>query len=261
MLTKQPHRTLLILLALVLVLTACSSPARATLTPTLPPPTNTDLPSPIPTNTAKPTSTPRPTSTPDVIATEMYDKVFSTVARFKDEGLIPSTNGRYKIMEDFDEQLAKIGWLQYIYFPGPVKHFVFSANLEWQTAVDTTDTSGCGIVFGVNDQGKYHEYYGVVLDKSRIYFTSGKSGYYYEVGKTRGTGRLEFGNPAKAELTLLVYDNQAYVYVDNNFIGEYSLAKDKELRGKFGYGIISGTNKDYGTQCRIDNARMWQLTE
>ncbi len=130
---------------------------------------------------------------------------------------------------------------------------------NWRTAMDTSDTSGCGVVFGLVEKTNNNEYYGVVLDKSRVFFSIAKSGYYYELGKTRGTGRLDFGNPAEAELTLLVYDNQAYVYVDNNFIGEYTLSNDKELRGKFGFGVISGTNRDYGTWCEVTNPRIWEL--
>jgi len=178
---------------------------------------------------------------------------------FKDEGLIPSTDGKYMILDSVNESFAQIGYLQYWYYDFDVEHFVFNADVQWRTAIDTSDTSGCGIVFGVQEKGNNNEYYGVVLDKSRIYFTITKSGYYYELGKTRGTGRLDFGNPAEAKLTVLVYDNHAYVYVDDNFIGEYTLSQDKELRGKFGYGVISGTNKDYGTRCIISNARMWDL--
>jgi hypothetical protein len=261
MLTKHLHQTLLVLLALVLAIMACSSLTRVTATPTVPPLTDTPLPSPTPTNTAKPTLTPRPSKTPDVVATEMYDKIFSIVQKFNEEGLIPSTKGMYDILPDYEEEFAQIGWLQFMYHPGLVKHFVFNADVNWQTAIETTDISGCGIVFGVEEQGNNYEYYGVVLDKSRIYFSIARSGYYRELGKTRGTGRLDFGNPAKAELTLLVYDNHAFVYVDDNFIGEYTLSESKELRGNFGYGIISGTNKDYGTRCQIRNARMWQLTQ
>jgi len=254
---KLPNRFLCALLSLLITTLACSTIVPVTPTPTVPPPT--DTPPPTPTLTPKPTSTRRPTSTPNVIATEMYDHLFSFVQMFNDEGIIPSTKGGYRILEDFDEQMAQIGWLRYWYYDFQEEHFVFNADVSWQTAVDTTDTSGCGIVFGVVEKEKNNEYYGVVLDQSRVYFTIARSGHYSELGKTRGTGRLNFGNPAKAELTLAVYDNKAYVYVDNGFVGEYTLSESKELKGKFGYGIISGTNKDYGTKCRITNARMWEL--
>jgi hypothetical protein len=256
---KQPNRFLCALLLLVIATVACSTTAPAMPTPTVPPPTDTPSPIPSPTLTPKPTATRRPTSTPNVTATAIYDHLFSSVQMFTDEGFIPSTKGGYRVLEDFDEQMAQIGWLRYLYYDFLEKNFVFTADVSWQTAVDTTDTSGCGIVFGVVEKEKNNEYYGVVLDKSRIYFISAKSGYYSELGKSRGTGRLNFGNPAEAELTLLVVDNKAYVYVDDAFIGEYTLSESKELRGKFGYGIISGTNKDYGTKCRIANARLWEL--
>jgi len=257
-------RVVLSFLTIVLASLACSFGAPPEPTLTLEP-TATDTPEPTatsePTFTPEPTSTPRPTATPNFVATEMYNDLFSTVQMFNDDGLIPSTDGKYKILKDYEEQFAQIGWLHYTYFPGPVKHFVFNADIRWETAIDTRDKSGCGIVFGVVEKGENNEYYGVVLDRSRIYFTIARSGYYHELGKTRGTGLLDFGNPAEAELTLLVYDNHAYVYVDDNFIGEYTLSESKELQGRFGYGIISGTNKDYGTRCQITNARMWHLTQ
>ncbi len=249
----------IILTVIVLTFSTLACGLGASATPTAPPATNTSTPAPTSTSTPKPTATRRPTSTPDVKVTEVYNDLFTKVQMFKDEGLIPSTDGKYMILDSVNESFAQIGYLQYWYYDFDVEHFVFNADVQWRTAIDTSDTSGCGIVFGVQEKGNNNEYYGVVLDKSRIYFTITKSGYYYELGKTRGTGRLDFGNPAEAKLTVLVYDNHAYVYVDDNFIGEYTLSQDKELRGKFGYGVISGTNKDYGTRCIISNARMWDL--
>ena len=261
MIINHSKRILCVLIALLLVSLACAflAPAAPTpvQTPTVPPATNT--PPPTPTKTVRPTSTSRPTATPDVLATEIYDNLFLQVQKFKDEGIIPSTSGNYIELDDFREEFAQIGWLQYWYFDFELEHFVFNSDVKWSTAMETSDTSGCGIVFGVQEGGTYNDYYGVVLDKSRIYFTITKSKYYYELGKTMGTGRLDFGNPAEAEFTLLVFDNRAFVYVDDEFIGEYTLSKDRDVRGKFGFGIISGTNRDYGTRCEILNPRIWEL--
>lgn len=248
-------------LALLLASMACATAAPEAPTPT-PAPTKvpaTNTPQPTPTKTVRPTSTPKPTFTPDVVATEIYDNLFSHVLMFEDEGLISSSDGGYIELDDFREEFAQIGWLRYWYFDDEFDQFVFNADIKWSTAMETSDTSGCGIVFGVQEGGTYNDYYGVVLDKSRIYFTITKSKYYYELGKTRGTGRLDFGNPAEAEFTLLVSDDRAFVYVNDEFIGEYTLSKDRDTSGKFGYGIISGTNRDYGTRCEIRNARLWDL--
>jgi hypothetical protein len=258
---KLDHKVLVlfVMIALITSTLACGLSAPVTPTPTMAPPTGTSSPMPTATATVRPTRTPLPTNTPNATVTAIYNNFFSKVQTFKDEGLIPSTDGEYMLVDGFNDRFAQIGWLRYQYFDFEVEQFVFNADISWRTAVDTSDTSGCGIVFGVQEKGDNNEYYGVVLDKSRIYFTIARSGYYYELGKTRGTGRLDYGNPAEAEFTILVYDNHAYVYVDDNFVGEYTLSQDKELRGKFGYGIISGTNKDYGTKCMITNARMWDL--
>ncbi len=261
MLNLFPRHFVYVVLVLSLLLTTgCATALTATPTPTVPPATNTPLPSPTPTQTARPTSTPRPTNTPDIIATQNYDDLFSQVQLFKDEGLIPSTSGEYIELDTFSKNIAKIGWLQYWFFDDvEVEHFIFTAHAKWRTAIDTSDVSGCGIVFAVEEKENNNEYYGVVFDKSRIYFSIAKSGYYYELGKTRGTGLLNFGNPADADVTILVYDNHAYIYVDDEFIGEYTLSESKQLRGYFGFGLISGTNKDYGTNCHITNSRIWSL--
>ena len=214
-----------------------------------------DTPAPEPTETMRPTWTPKPTATPDAAATQAYDELFAQVQKFYSEGLIPTTNGEYRTVVDFKDEFSQIGWLNSTYLDFEVKHFVFMGHVKWSTAADTSDNSGCGVVFAVQ---KDNHKYGTILDKSRIYFTS-VDDYYRELGKTRGTGRLDLGNPAEVDFTLLVFETHAYVYVDNVFIGEYSLSKDKPLRGRFGYGIISGTNKDYGTRCEITNARIWEI--
>ena len=223
--------------------------------------TNTPTLTITPKPTAVPSKTPRPTSTPNIAQTQSYEDIFSQVQKFVDEGLLPDTKGKFRKLDDFDQSVAKIGWLQYWYFGFKVENFILKAHVEWRTATETLDTSGCGIVFALQKKSKNDDYYGVIIDKSRVEFTTTENGYYYKVAKTRGTGVLHFGNPATANLTLLVYDSKAYVYVDDEFIGEYTLAKSKDLNGRFGYGIISGTNHNYGTHCKITDARMWELSK
>ncbi len=255
---KNQKRSYAILSVGLLFVLACSlftvepEPAAETAAPVVESP---------PTKTVRPTSTPRPEATPNVVETQSYDDIFSDVQKFKDEGLIPSTDGEYTVLDDFSETFAQRGYLTWWSFDFDVTHFVYKAHVEWSTAGVTNDTSGCGIVFAVNQNGENYSYYGVVLDKNRIFFSTTYGGYYYDMGKSRGTGKVSFGNPAEADFTLVVYDYKANVYVDGDFIGEYTLSKDRELQGQFGYGIISGTNKDYGTKCVITNSRLWELSE
>lgn len=246
-----------ILVALLVVGLGCG--AVAGLAPTEEP-TATPVPTdtPIPTATSRPTSTPKPTATPDVAATERYDDLFSQVEKFKEEGHIPTTKGVYVELPEYHKEWAQREWAtREWYYDYETENFVLTAKMKWSTADVTSRISGCGVAFATQEDGRG---YAVYLDKARIYFTYNDLKYYYELGKTRGTGRVEFPNPAQAKFSLAVYGTSAYVYVDDQFIGEYSLSKDKPLKGYFGYGLISGTNKDYGTRCDIEDPRMWKLT-
>ena len=78
-----------------------------------------------------------------------------------------------------------------------------------------------------------------------------------EVGKTRGTGRVNFGNPAEADLVLIVKGTYAYVLVDDKVAGEYTLSADSVMEGDVALTILSGTNKDYGTRCEMTNILFW----
>jgi hypothetical protein len=225
--------------------------------PTAPVAEDTHTPAPEPTETMRPTWTPKPTITPDIAATQAYDELFGKVQQFANEGLIPTTEGKYIEVEDYRKDFAQIGWLNPTFLDFQVENFVYVGHVRWSTATSTSDVSGCGIIFAGQSDGRM---YGTALDKSRIYFTSTDANYYYELGKTRGTGLLDLGNPAEVDLTVLVFENQTYVYVDNRFIGLYTLSRDKPLRGTFGYGIISGTNRDYGTRCEITNSRIWEIS-
>jgi hypothetical protein len=246
---------IIVVILLFNLMSACSQASPST-------PTATATPVPAtPTKTVKPTPTPRPTRTPNVTETQNYADIFSDVQKYKEEGIIPSTDGEYSVLDDYTDWIAKRGFLHYRWLDVTAMDFVYKAHVKWSTAGETYDTSGCGIVFAVQPNGDHHDHYGVVLDKSRVYFSSSHGGYYDDLGKTRGTGRLNFGNPAEADLTLVVYDYKAFVYVDGKFVGEYTLSKDQELSGKFGYGIISGTNHDYGTRCEIKNSRIWKLNQ
>jgi len=77
------------------------------------------------------------------------------------------------------------------------------------------------------------------------------------LGKTSGTGKVSLSDPFEVDFTVIAYQNYAYVLVDGELIGEYTLSKDKSMKGGLGYGIISGTNKDYGTSCEATDASVW----
>ena len=49
----------------------------------------------------------------------------------------------------------------------------------------------------------------------------------------------------------------AYVLVDGEVVGEYTLSQSRNLRGDLAFTVLAGTNKDYGTRCEMTDIHMW----
>ena len=244
------------LLILLLVLSACSSFA-----PPAPTPTNTPKPTftttTTPTITPRSTSTPRPTATPNLAATQKYADFNNEVQSYFDSGYLASRDGAIKEIDDFADDWAQIGWYQWYPMGHEVSDFSLSAHFKWMSASKNADESGCGFAFAIQpDSG----HYAVFLDKSKVIFLDADSSYgnyARSVGRTTGSGRVKFDNPAEADFTLIVNGISAYVLVNNELIGRYTLSKSRILRGDVGLTILSGTNKDYGTHCEMTNIHLF----
>lgn len=179
------------------------------------------------------------------------------LGELQDKGYISSTAGTFYTLEDYSEESAKLNWYSPTVYLDDVENFVFSGHLNWATASATHDDSGCGVVFGLSSDGA--DQYAAFLTDSRIYFmrsTAAMGNYAAEVGKTKGTGRVNFANPAEADFALAVNGKSAYVYVNQQFIGQYTLSNDQFTRGSFGLALLSGTNKDFGTRCEMKNLEL-----
>jgi hypothetical protein len=220
-----------------------------------PEPTNTSI--PTPTSSPIPTATPRPTRTPDAAATQKYDGAYAQIQRLHQDGYLPSLDGRYTSLYDYELQEAKLGYYAWSPTIKPISDFVAGAHFKWATAIEQPDEAGCGFVFRLQEND---DHYAVFLDSQRVImrYSIGESGN--RAGITTGTGRVEFGNPAEADFFVAVLGNSAYVYVDDNFIGSYTLKEGIPPRGGLAYAVRSGTNKDFGTKCEITDAWLWQFT-
>ena len=122
-------------------------------------------------------------------------------------------------------------------------------------SVNYPQYSGCGFVFRQKENG---DAYTAMVIKDRVLMTSCRNGRCYEVGKTHGTGKLGFPEQFEADVELIVMDLNATVLVDGQSVGEYSLSQDFLTDpGYFGFSIVSGTNRDFGTRCDFSNSGMW----
>lgn len=248
-----------ILLLLFMVQLACAMGAAE------PPPTSTPQPTATQTLTSTvtptPSNTPRPTRTPNLAATARAEEINAEAKKYFDMGLLASANGSFIEYEDFSRDWAQLGWYRWVTLDDRAKDFFLSAHFKWSSAYRNADTSGCGFVFAIQDNG---DHYAVFLDRTRILFLNADSASSYSsrVGLTRGTGRVSFENnpadqPLEADFTIIVKDAYTYVLVDGETVGEYTLAQSKLLNGNLGLTILSGTNKDFGTRCEMTDIHAW----
>jgi len=172
-------------------------------------------------------------------------------------GYLASTDGTIKEIDNFADDWAQIGWYQWYPLSHEVSDFSLSAHFKWMSASKNADESGCGFTFAIQPD---YGHYAVFLDRSKVIFLDADSSYgsyARSVGRTRGPGRVKFDNPAEADFTLIVNGISAYVLVDNEFVGQYTLSKSRILRGDVGLTVLSGTNKDYGTRCEMTHVHMF----
>jgi hypothetical protein len=203
------------------------------------------------------TRTPRPSPTANLAATQQIEEWTSEVQTYFDAGYLKTTEGAFRKLDDFSIEWAQLGWYDWRPLVHTARDFFMSAHLKWSSAYRSADISGCGFVFAIQPDG---DQYAVFLDRSKVLFVQSDD-YYYPIGTTRGTGQVKFDNPydhpVEADLTLIVEDAYAYVLVDSQVVGEYTLSQSKNLRGNLGLALLSGTNKDFGTRCEMTNLHAW----
>ncbi len=234
------------------------------LAPAEPTPTNTSTPSPTatvtltPTVTATATITPRPTRTPNLAATQKADEILAEAKEYVEYGYLSSATGDFEEYDDFREEWAQLGWYRRFQFNEHAHNFFMSAHVKWSSAYRSADISGCGFVFAAQENG---DHYAVFLDRTQVLmlYADPVAGFSRRVNVTSGTGRVKFDNPfdkpAEADFTLIVNDIYAYVLVDGEMIGKYTLSRSKDLDGNLGLTLLSGTNKDFGTRCEMTDIR------
>ena len=239
---------------IILVSLACGT-AQPTQAPTnTPEPTATET--VVPTSTPRPSPTPRPTRTPNLAATERVEELNAEVQAYFEKGYLSTTDGRFRELDDFSYDWAQLGWYRPFPLRDSASDFLLSGHFKWNSAFKNSDISGCGFLFGVQPN---NDHYAVFLDRLKVLFliTDNALGFSKPVSPTRGTGIVKFDYPAEADFTLIVKDAYAYVLVDGEVVGEYTLAQSRAATGGLGLTVLSGTNKDYGTRCEMTNLHLW----
>ena len=242
----------------MLVSLACSTSAAAPTSTSTPKPTATIT--STPTKTPRPTVTPRPTRTPNLAATKRTELSNAETQKYFDLGYLTTTEGIVKEFDDSTEEWAQLDYYQPSALLTKASDFYVSAHFKWMSAYRNASESGCGIIFSANEAG---DHYAVFLDRAKVIFLDNSRSAHYSlpVKTTRGTGIVKFDNPfdkpAEADFTLIVNKAYAYVLVDGEVMGEYTLAQSRVLDGFIGLALLSGTNKDFGTRCEMTDLHAW----
>lgn len=240
---------------------AIASQATPTATRT-PPPTNT------PTLTPTPTKTPIPTKTPDLAATQQYEEFTGLVQNFYDTGKIASTDGTYKRLGDFSQQIAMSYGYEWLKTGENIKEFIIRANFEWEVA-NQKNNSGCGFVFRqISDD----HYYMVVLDAVNgvLLFSTklglnefGRQATFHDLVRAIQKASLpDMGNnPYQAEVTIIVAGSELLMFVNGDFYSEHRLQNDKlNESGELSFLVLTGSATDFGTRCKITDTELWIIS-
>ena len=205
--TSKFFPNVLAISVLILAGLACrfgqAAPTPTALPPTNPPPTAvppTQAPAPVVPTVAPENNTPQ-------VDTSAFNDLLKT---FADKGYVTTTEGEITPIDPFKNEWAQINYYDFWSIDKEASDLVFSSHFKWSSSSSTPDLSGCGVAFGLQENG---DHYVVFLDKGRIAFFMSRGSNVYEVGKTRGPGRVNFGNPADADFALAVKGKSAYVSV------------------------------------------------
>jgi hypothetical protein len=182
----------------------------------------------------------------------------SVLEKFKEKGYIDTTDGQTISIADSKKILAQKGWYDKWGFAEEAQdeyeNFVFSAHFKWESYSSTPDISGCGIGFGIKEDG---EHYAVFLDQANIVLAKGTDSAAKRMGVADDSGRFPvIPKPTEADFAAAVWENNLYVLVDGVFV-HFILPSDQDSVGKFALSLLSGGNGGYGTRCEMSNIVLW----
>ncbi len=249
---ENQYSLIVFVLSLILASMACGGLSQSTPTPE-PTAAVTII---VSSKTPRPSATPRPTITPNLVATQHVEELNTVAQGYFEKGFLTTAKGKLTELDDFDEKWAQLGWYNWWILDNKASDFYMSAHFKWESAYKNSDVSGCGFVFDIQDN---NDHYAVFLDRTRVLFISSdhSAGGASPLGRTRGNGSVNFGENTEADFTLIVKEAYAYVLVNGAVVGEYTLSQSRPLYGNIGLTLLSGTNKDYGTHCKMTNLYFW----
>jgi len=181
--------------------------------------------------------------------TQRAGPVMDIVQKLVDSGVLLSSEGVFHALDDFDHTWAQLGWYQWWYSGHSPENFAIAAHAEMTSASDKANwpDAGCGFVFAEQDN-KNHNLAYLSMD-----------GYVQIYGILNGSWRFlankrysSLPTPSsEADIALVVYNKRIIFFVNGQQV--VSVLDTRMGSGDLDLTLLSGTNKDFGTRCRMTN--------
>jgi len=238
-------------LVYALAILACNAGApKPTVTPVL-----THTPVHTPTSTLLPTATFTATATPDFMATQDVTAFRLLIQQYFDSGYIPSINGEYQRVDDYSDQYAEQGYYRSVLTGLKAGVFILRADVRIENFQDDFPRAGCGFIYHAGQFSQNNEVIFLSQNGNAYYYRPINNPRRYEI---RANYYAEIPNPATVSLTLVVNKRDSYFFVDNKLIFQINTLSTS-LLSNWGFAIVSGSSKEFGTRCTFTNIEFWNV--
>lgn len=195
------------------------------------------------------------TATAQARVDEANSGMSAVIDQLKQMGVIQSTSGSFHAVNDFSQNWAQLGWYQYWDTGLAPTNFVARAHTEWESASRTADwyASGCGFVFYEMDVKNHYLVY-LALD-GNVYLKGYVDGQFYELGK-EDAGKVD-NMQGSAEVILVVNHKKITYLINDKQVLQREISQLSG--GNLDLTVVSGTNKDFGTRCKMTGIEVWDL--
>lgn len=190
-------------------------------------------------------------------ATAEASDIYSVVQALYDQGKITTANGYFQDLPEWSGNLART-WtfdLEPI-MDSFATDFVLVMDVSWEIEDPATDwgAAGCGVAFRISNEFSDYYTYFVTMDKQINFFQVTPR------GGTKFTSRWGDFDHMQDSTTIIITVEGSDFRAYNADLELKDTRNGAELvDGYLAFMIVSGSNKEPGTQCEFTNMDLWHL--
>jgi hypothetical protein len=189
------------------------------------------------------------------LATSQTQGMIAEVQRLYEAGKIDTLEGEYHRLDDFDESWAQLNYYHWLQTGYNAENFVMQGDAFVSSASDNANwfDSACGVAFSLVDKDN-HDVVWIAMDGRAYLMSIHKANRrLLEIDKWGPATKTDFDvhfvlTINEKRLTLAVGDQETLAVYDS-----------LSTPGLVAYTLLSGTNKGYGTRCKLTNGDLWVM--